>query len=426
MRRGQKENGVEGEGEDRTRGRRGDEGEDRKERERGLYVYVCIRPRICMRVGSRASAGTTESMERNTEKTLVKGKRPLCLPFQSNRPPLSPLSFSLCPRFGSLRVLSRLSRRWPPLSFSRGLSSSSASHPLSLSLFPSLSPDAFPLPGFLFVLPPSSDLRLTHPEERRRIFSLSFPPSLSFRLFALFFSLLVSSTRYISDEQKREAQKEPCQKEENYGREKGTKRFSFFALSACARCTVFLLPPSLALPSALSLHPLTSPDTIQLTQPTTLTFSPFFPCCVSICLRPVRCLRLFLLFLLFAFPSRPVPSILHPLSHHGLCGTTLPSPVLLRRRSLASLTFALLGFPFYLPLYRSHPSLLRSPATLPSFTLTSLSHSFDVSRILFQPSKRNVRQMARYGRTAGGKKEGERKREKAAHRSISPSCPRLT
>lgn len=317
MRRGQKENGVEGEGEDRTRGRRGDEGEDRKERERGLYVYVCIRPRICTRVGARASAGTTESMERNTEKTLVKGKRPLCLPFQSNRPPLSPLSFSLCPRFGSLRVLSRLSRRWPPLSFSRGLSSSSASHPLSLPLFPSLSPDAFPLPGFLFVLPPSSDLRLTHPEERRRIFSLSLLPSLSFRLFALLSFLLVSSTRYISDEQKREAQKEPCQKEENHGREKGTKRFSFFALSACARCTVFLLPPSLALPTALSLHPLTSPDTIQLTQPTTLTFSPFFPCCVSICLRPVRCLRLFLLFLLFAFPSRPVPSFLHPLSHHG-------------------------------------------------------------------------------------------------------------
>lgn len=39
-------------------------------------------------------------MEHNTEKTLVKGKRLLRLPFQSNRTPLAPLSFSLCPHFG--------------------------------------------------------------------------------------------------------------------------------------------------------------------------------------------------------------------------------------------------------------------------------------------------------------------------------------
>lgn len=64
------------------------------------YAFVCTTV--------RARIGTTESTEHNTEKTLVKGKRPLCLPFQSNRTPLSPLSFSLCPRFG-LAVLSKSS-----------------------------------------------------------------------------------------------------------------------------------------------------------------------------------------------------------------------------------------------------------------------------------------------------------------------------
>lgn len=191
--------------EDRTRGRRRRGGGQKGKR----TPYICVFNRVYMvadACGVLARAGTTESIERNTEKTLVKGKRPLCLPFQSNRPPLSPLSFSLCPRFGSSCSLPAKSSL-PPLSFSHGLFSS-ASHPLFFS--PSLSPATFPLPGFLFVLPPSSDLRLTHPEERRRIFS----PSLSLSLHSSL--LLISSTRYISDGQKREAQKEPCQKE-NYG-----------------------------------------------------------------------------------------------------------------------------------------------------------------------------------------------------------------
>lgn len=65
-----------------------------------VRAFVCNAERTCI--------GTTESTEHNTEKTLVKGKRPLCLPFQSNRTPLSPLSFSLCPRF-RLAVLSECS-----------------------------------------------------------------------------------------------------------------------------------------------------------------------------------------------------------------------------------------------------------------------------------------------------------------------------
>lgn len=79
-----------------------------------IYMYMYVQTNIysysyafvCTAV--RARIGTTESTEHNTEKTLVKGKRPLCLPFQSNRTPLSPLSFSLCPRFG-LAVLSKSS-----------------------------------------------------------------------------------------------------------------------------------------------------------------------------------------------------------------------------------------------------------------------------------------------------------------------------
>ena len=79
-----------------------------------IYVYMYVRTNIysysyaCVCIAVRARIGTTESTEHNTEKTLVKGKRPLCLPFQSNRTPLSPLSFSLCPRFG-LAVLSKSS-----------------------------------------------------------------------------------------------------------------------------------------------------------------------------------------------------------------------------------------------------------------------------------------------------------------------------
>lgn len=134
----------------------------------------------------------------------------------------------------------------------------------------------------------------------------------------------------------------------------------------------FSHPPSPSL-LLLSLHPLTSPDTIQANL-TTLTFSPFFPCCVSICLRP----RLFLLFLLLPslpfFPPSPFPS--------QLCCTTLPSSVLLRPRLSPLHLCPPLGFPFY-QLYCSHPSLFRSPTTLLSFTLMSLSHSFNVSRILF-------------------------------------------
>lgn len=125
-------------------------------------MYVCACARVCVFLGACQCARAQEQRkvraERNTEKTLVKGKRPLCLPFQSNPPPLSPLSFSLCPRFGSSCSLpAKPSLLPPPLSFARSLFSSPA---LSLSLF--LSPTAR-----LPVRPsPSSDLRLTHPEER--------------------------------------------------------------------------------------------------------------------------------------------------------------------------------------------------------------------------------------------------------------------
>lgn len=118
----ERERKREAEGE-RRRGRRsieqkvdGDEGETKRKENTTICVYIhtyecvdayiCAGEGLCVCVcGVRARAGTTESTERNTEKTLVKGKRPLCLPFQSNRPPLSPLSFSLCPRFGSSRSL---------------------------------------------------------------------------------------------------------------------------------------------------------------------------------------------------------------------------------------------------------------------------------------------------------------------------------
>lgn len=132
----------------------GDEGDDEKKRERGCTICMYVRMCVCVLLGACQCARAQEQRkvraERNTEKTLVKGKRPLCLPFQSNPPPLSPLSFSLCPRFGSSCSLpAKPSLLPPPLSFARSLFSSPS---LSLSPFFFL-----PLPGFLFVLP----LRLT-------------------------------------------------------------------------------------------------------------------------------------------------------------------------------------------------------------------------------------------------------------------------
>lgn len=151
-----------------------------------VHVTLWVRALVCARIG------TTESTERNTEKTLVKGKRPLCLPFQSNRPSLSPLSFSLCPRFGSSCSLPAKPSLLP-LSFARYLFFSL--FPPSLS-FPSVSfpPTASPLLGFLFVLLSSSHLRLTHPEERENFAVLfsSHPPSLSLSLFLSSFHLLLS------------------------------------------------------------------------------------------------------------------------------------------------------------------------------------------------------------------------------------------
>lgn len=117
--------------EDRTRGRRRRGGGQKGKRTPSICVFGRIYGYVLVRASARARAGTTESIERNTEKTLVKGKRPLCLPFQSNRPPLSSLSFSLCPRFGSSCSLPAKSSL-PPLSFSHGLFPS-ASHPLFFS-----------------------------------------------------------------------------------------------------------------------------------------------------------------------------------------------------------------------------------------------------------------------------------------------------
>lgn len=152
-------------------------------------------------------------------------------------------------------------------------------------------------------------------------------------------------------------------------REKGTKCFSFFALRPCTVSSPTLPRPPFCFVSSPSDFPRYHPANL-----TTLTFSPFFPCCVSICLRP----RLFLFFLLlpsFPFlPPSPFPS--------RLCCTTLPSSSTSLASHLSPLAFALLGFPFY-SVYCSHPSLFRSPTTLLSFTLMSLSHSFNVSRILF-------------------------------------------
>ena len=65
----------------------------------------------------RLRAGTAGSTEYNTEKTLLKGKRLLCLPFQSNRIPFSPLSFSFCPRFPSFSLESLFHFMVPPISY---------------------------------------------------------------------------------------------------------------------------------------------------------------------------------------------------------------------------------------------------------------------------------------------------------------------
>lgn len=188
-------------------------------------------------------------------------------------------------------------------------------------------------------------------------------------------------------------------------REKGTKRFSFFAL--CARVP-FLLPPSLALPSALSLHPLTSPDTIQLT---TLTFSPFFPCYVSICLRPraSSCRSSFYL---------PSPSFLHPLfpsldfaacySAFSFVDVSPSSPHLRPPRlsllpaiSQSSLALSLTDNP---PVFHAR---------------VSLSHSFNVSRILFQPSKRTYDKWLDVGERQHGERKRERGRKKTRERYAS-------
>lgn len=78
--------------------------------------------------------------------------------------------------------------------------------------------------------------------------------------------------------------------------EKGTKCFSFFALRQCTVSSPTLPRPPFCFVSSPSDFPRYHPTNL-----TTLTFSPFFPCYVSICLRP----RLFFLFLLL--PSLPFP-----------------------------------------------------------------------------------------------------------------------
>lgn len=268
----------------RTEGRRRDEGEDRKEREHGCVgaytrarthvpARVCTRERSTVCVYVRlvcARAGTTESTERNTEKTLVKGKRPLCLPFQSNRPPLSPLSFSLCPRFGSSRSLPTKPTSQLSLSLSLGRDLS-----VLLSLSPSLPPAASPLPGFLFVLPPSSDPGLTHPEEPENFAVFRSPLSL-YISSPLFSSSLPSAAHPAYLERAKEGSIKTAMAEGERRREEGKRRFSFFALprvpfllsfhpSSPLAAHPLSLSPSYSL--SLSLHPLTSPGTIQSNHP---------------------------------------------------------------------------------------------------------------------------------------------------------------
>lgn len=145
---------------------------------------------------------------------------------------------------------------------------------------------------------------------------------------------------------------------------------------------------------------------------TTLTFSPFFPSCISTCLRLRARVPLLFLFLFLVLSS--LSSFLHPyLSSFPsrFCCTTPSSPVLLRRR-LSPLTFALLGFPFY-SLYRCHPSLFcshRQPSFL-SFFRVHVSFLF-LPRFthLVSSSKRTEDKWLDIRERQHGEKENENKR----------------
>lgn len=156
-----------------------------------VRAFVCNAERTCI--------GTTESTEHNTEKTLVKGKRPLCLPFQSNRTPLSPLSFSLCPRF-RLAVLSECS-----------LFLSCLFHSFSVSLSPTKPIDRF-----------------TRNNQRTWPFSLSLSLSsyfsslllLPFSFFSPLFSIVLRSRSSIEASLSRSREEKSAER----GKRRGEKR----------------------------------------------------------------------------------------------------------------------------------------------------------------------------------------------------------
>lgn len=130
-----------------------------------------------------------------------------------------------------------------------------------LSLSPSLPPAASPLLGFLFVLPPSSDPGLTHPEEPENfaVFLSPLSPSTSSLLSSLSLSLLLSSLLFLPLhpvylERAKEGSIKTVMAEGERRREQGRRRFSFFALCLVYRFFSPSIPPRPPVPT-LSLSP---------------------------------------------------------------------------------------------------------------------------------------------------------------------------
>lgn len=194
------------------------------------------------------------------------------------------------------------------------------------------------------------------------------------------------------------------------------KRFSFFALRPCTVSSPTLPRPPFCFVSSPSDFPRYHPANL-----TTLTFSPFFPCCVSICLRP----RLFLFFLLlpsFPFlPPSPFPS--------RLCCTTLPSSSTSLASHLSPLAFCLSPLACRLrpPRLSLLLGILQSSLALsltdnPPVFHTHVSFSF-LQRFAHpvSSSKRRYHKWLDIGDRQYEERERERKRMREGT-SISPSC----
>lgn len=345
-----------------------------------VRVYVCVLLGACQ--CARAQEQRKVRAERNTEKTLVKGKRPLCLPFQSNPPPLSPLSFSLCPRFGSSCSLpAKPSLLPPPLSFARSLFSSPS---LSLSLF--LSPTAR-----LPVRPsPSSDLRLTHPEERENFAILfsRFPLGISVSSLFPFLSPpppppppFFPPLHPVYLKRMKEGSTKRAVLEGERQRERAGEGYEtlLFLRSTSRTVSSPLLPPSLSV-SSPSDFPRYYPANL-----TTLTF--LFP---------------LLRFDLPCTPLLPLSPFTFPLLLSSLRSLSpFDFAILLLHLRLCSFvnvsrlspSAPLLLLPLSCTLYRSHPSLFRSPTTLPCLSLSSLFLISPLFRISCFCFKENVGSM---------------------------------